>query len=78
MWHRIPNVVASYYSNIAQGYDDYGLCILISHLTVVDRGMKKPEDYNKQNVEDVEQKVNSQKQTPQWTERQVQTSSVCF
>ena len=24
--------------------------------------MKKPEDYNKQNVEDVEQKVNSQKQ----------------
>lgn len=29
----------------------------------MDRGMKKPADYNKQNVEEVEQKVNSQKQT---------------
>lgn len=56
------NVVASYYSNIAQGYDDYGFVYSFSS-TVVDRGMKKPEDYNKQNVEDVEQKVNSQKQT---------------
>ena len=55
------NVVASYYSNIAQGYDDYGFVYSFSS-TVVDRGMKKPEDYNKQNVEDVEQKVNSQKQ----------------
>ena len=55
------NVVASYYSNIAQGYDDYGFVYSFSS-TVVDRGMKKPDDYNKQNVEDVEQKVNSQKQ----------------
>lgn len=56
------NVVASYYSNIARGYDDYGFVYSFSS-TVVDRGMKKPDDYNKQNVEDVEQKVNSQKQT---------------
>ena len=56
------NVVASYYSNIAQGYDDYGFVYSFSS-TVVDRGMKKPGDYNKQNVEEVEQKVNSQKQT---------------
>ena len=56
------NVVASYYSNIAQGYDDYGFVYSFSS-TVVDRGMKKPADYNKQNVEEVEQKVNSQKQT---------------
>lgn len=33
------NVVASYYSNIAQGYDDYGFVYSFSS-TVVDRGMK--------------------------------------
>ena len=37
------NVVASYYSNIAQGYDDYGFVYSFSS-TVVDRGMKKPEE----------------------------------
>ena len=71
------NVVASYYSNIAQGYDDYGFVYSFSS-TVVDRGMKKPADYNKQNVEEVEQKVNSQKQTTTVDGKTVQTSSVCF
>ncbi len=33
------NIVASYYSNIAQGYDDYGFVYSFSS-TVVDRGMK--------------------------------------
>ncbi len=55
------NVVASYYSNIAQGYNDYGFVYSFSS-TVVDRGMQKPADYTEQAVDDVEEKVNSSKQ----------------
>lgn len=56
------NIVASYYSNIAQGYDDYGFVYSFSS-TVVDRGMKKPENYSADAIERIEDKVNSQKQT---------------
>lgn len=56
------NIVASYYSNIAQGYDDYGFVYSFSS-TVVDRGMKKPENYSADAIEGIEDKVNSQKQT---------------
>ncbi len=55
------NVVASYYSNIAQGYNDYGFVYSFSS-TVVDRGMQKPEDYTQDAVDAVEEKVNSSKQ----------------
>ena len=53
------NIVASYYSNIAQGYDDYGFVYSFSS-TVVDRGMKKPENYSADAIEGIEDKVNSQ------------------
>ena len=56
------NIVASYYSNIAQGYDDYGFVYSFSS-TVVDRSMKKPENYSADAIEGIEDKVNSQKQT---------------
>ena len=56
------NIVASYYSNIAQGYDDYGFVYSFSS-TVVDRGMKKPENYSADAIEGIKDKVNSQKQT---------------
>lgn len=55
------NVVASYYSNIAQGYNDYGFVYSFSS-TVVDRGMQKPADYTQDAVDAVEEKVNSSKQ----------------
>lgn len=56
------NIVASYYSNIAQGYDDYGFVYSFSS-TVVDRGMKKPDNYSADAIEEIEDKVNSEKQT---------------
>lgn len=50
------NVVASYYSNIAQGYNDYGFVYSFSS-TVVDRGMAEPNGYTKQEVDSIQQKV---------------------
>lgn len=43
------NVVASYFSNIAQGYENYGFIYSFSS-SVVDRGMSKPENYSKESV----------------------------
>lgn len=50
------NVVASYFTNIAQGYEDYGFVYGFS-TSVVDRGMKKPKDYNEKNIEKIESTV---------------------
>lgn len=50
------NIVASYYSNIAQGYDDYGFVYSFSS-TVVDRGMAKPDNYSKKAIEKIETAV---------------------
>ena len=55
------NVVASYYSNLAQGYKDYGFVYSFSS-SVVDRGMSKPADYSEEEIsqimEGVAQKTN--------------------
>lgn len=56
------NVVASYYSNIAQGYTDYGFVYSFSS-TVVDRGMSKPDAYTKEAIDDIEKTVESEKET---------------
>ncbi len=56
------HVVASYFSNIAQGYENYGFVYSFSS-SVIDRGMKKPHNYNKETIDAIEDKVNSQKQT---------------
>ncbi|WP_022749260.1 LTA synthase family protein [Lachnobacterium bovis] len=56
------HVVASYFANIAQGYENYGFVYSFSS-SVIDRGMKKPHNYNQETIDSIEAKVNSQKQT---------------
>ena len=53
---KSTNVVASYYANIAQGYQDYGFVYSFSS-SVVDRGMKKPENYTKESVNAIKASV---------------------
>lgn len=55
------NVVASYFSNIAQGYENYGFIYGFSS-SVVDRGMSKPDDYTEEHVAEITDKVDSTKQ----------------
>lgn len=55
------NVVASYFSNIAQGYENYGFIYGFSS-SVVDRGMSKPDDYTEEHVAEITDKVESSKQ----------------
>lgn len=52
------NVLASYFANIAQGYENYGFVYGFS-TSVVDRGMSKPEDYSQESVAEAQ---NSSKQ----------------
>lgn len=54
------NVVASYFSNIAQGYENYGFIYGFSS-SVVDRGMKKPDTYNEQHIDGIEEQVAADK-----------------
>ena len=54
------NIVASYFSNIAQGYENYGFVYGFSS-SVVDRGMSKPENYSKETVEEIQANVNAAK-----------------
>lgn len=46
------NIVASYFSNIAQGYENYGFVYGFSS-SVVDRGMSKPVDYTEEKIADI-------------------------
>lgn len=55
------NVVASYFSNIAQGYENYGFIYGFSS-SVVDRGMRKPDDYTEEHVAEITDKAESTKQ----------------
>lgn len=43
------NILASYFSNIAQGYENYGFVYGFS-TSVVDRGMSRPKDYSEETV----------------------------
>ena len=54
------NVVASYFSNIAQGYENYGFIYGFSS-SVIDRGMKKPDTYNEQHIDGIEEQVAADK-----------------
>lgn len=57
------NVVASYFSNIAQGYENYGFIYGFSS-SVVDRGMSKPDTYSEENIASIEADVaNTKKET---------------
>ncbi len=44
------NILASYFANIAQGYENYGFVYGFS-TSVVDRGMRKPDNYSKETVD---------------------------
>ena len=55
------NIVASYFSNIAQSYENYGFIYGFSS-SVVDRGMSKPDDYTEEHVAEITDKVDSTKQ----------------
>lgn len=46
------NVLASYFANIAQGYENYGFVYGFS-TSVVDRGMSKPENYSEETIASV-------------------------
>lgn len=50
------NILASYFENIAQGYKDYGFVYSFS-ASVVDRGMKAPDDYSDKTVQAALDKV---------------------
>ena len=54
------NVVASYFTNIAQGYQDYGFVYAFSS-GVVNRGMDKPDDYNEEIIAAIQEAVASEK-----------------
>lgn len=48
--------MASYFSNIAQGYSDYGFVYGFSS-SVMDRGMSKPDDYSETRIREIRQTV---------------------
>lgn len=54
------NIVASYFTNIAQGYEDYGFVYAFSS-GVVNRGMDKPDNYNEEVIDALTQAVASDK-----------------
>lgn len=53
------DIIASYFANIAQGYENYGFVYGFSS-SVVDRGMSKPEDYSKETIENIEASVQTE------------------
>lgn len=50
------NLIASYFSNIAQGYENYGFIYGFSS-SVVDRGMSKPSNYNAATIAEIQNAV---------------------
>ena len=51
------NVLADYFENIAQGYEDYGFVYSFS-ASVMDQGMRAPQDYSQETVDTALSKVN--------------------
>lgn len=62
------NVVASYFSNIAQGYENYGFIYGFSS-SVVDRGMNKPDNYSEETIASIEANVASSKKETTVTQK---------
>lgn len=56
------DIIASYFANIAQGYENYGFIYGFSS-SVVDRGMSKPDDYSEETIENIEASVNTEATT---------------
>lgn len=55
------NVVASYFSNIAQGYENYGFIYGFSS-SVVGRGMNKPDNYNEDTINEITANIDNLKE----------------
>lgn len=53
------DIIASYFSNIAQGYENYGFVYGFSS-SVVDRGMSKPKDYSKETITEIADSVKTE------------------
>jgi len=53
--------MATYFSNIAQGYSDYGFVYGFSS-SVMDRGMHKPSDYSKEKIQQITAETANKKQ----------------
>lgn len=53
--------IAAYFSNIAQGYSDYGFVYGFS-TSVTDRGMSRPSDYSKNTIQEIKQNVAHEKE----------------
>lgn len=62
------NVVASYFSNIAQGYENYGFIYGFSS-SVVDRGMSKPDDYSEEKIDTITDRVADTKKETKVTKK---------
>ncbi|MCI8485145.1 MAG: sulfatase-like hydrolase/transferase [Lachnospiraceae bacterium] len=52
------NILADYFENIAQGYEDYGFVYSFS-ASVVDQGMTAPRDYSQETVDEALAKINT-------------------
>jgi len=55
-------VVADYFANIAQGYENYGFIYGFS-CSVMDRGMSKPKDYSEETIKHIQDQVDEKKKT---------------
>ncbi len=55
------NIMASYFSNIAQGYKNFGFIYGFAS-SVLDRGMDKPEDYSEETIEEIMDEIDENKQ----------------
>lgn len=55
------NILAAYFSNIAEGYSDYGFVYGFS-TSVVGRGMTKPENYSEETIETIVAETAAKKQ----------------
>ncbi len=58
---QYTNILASYFSNIAEGYSDYGFVYGFS-TSVVGRGMSKPDNYSEETVTGILSEVNALRQ----------------
>lgn len=56
------DIIASYFANIAQGYENYGFIYGFSS-SVVDRGMSKPADYSEETIDKIAASISTEPTT---------------
>lgn len=62
------HVLSDYFSNIAEGYRDYGFVYGFS-ISLLDQGMSKPQEYTKEAVTEIETKVEEASKTTAYADR---------